>query len=248
VIVIPVVTTYGLEATPLFVVPGLLVALLLWFAAPKTSVMKKAVPAPILPALRTTWFELSKLMLVVASRSLAYFGFVAFLPLYLKLHNVSIAHSGYILFTMLFAGAIGGVIGGYVSDKLGRRAVIAGSLILATPFFYLFLHANGFMRFFYLSLAGASLLASFSVTVVMAQEIISKNAALASGLTLGFGIGIGGLGVGLLGVVADNVGLAYVINMLVWFPLFSGLVAFSLKKNRKKSLDYSQKHVVVQNS
>lgn len=232
--VIPVIKDYGLEATPIFVIPGILVAILLWLTAPKTSVMKKTDSAPILPVLRVVWFELTKVVLIVACRSLTYFGLIAFLPLYFQTQNISIVDSSYLLFIMLFAGAMGGVFGGYLSDKIGRKLVIMCSLILASPFFYIFLHTSGFTKYIFLSLAGAALLASFSVTVVLAQEIISKNAALASGLTLGFGIGIGGLGIGLVGIIIERMGLAYAINLLVWFPLLAGLLALSLKGKDKK--------------
>ncbi|MBP2651699.1 MAG: major facilitator superfamily 1 [Firmicutes bacterium] len=229
-LVIPVVSNYGLRITPLFVIPGILVAILLWFTAPKTSAMKKAETATILTALRGRWLELAKVVMVIACRSLAYFGLIAFLPLYLTTKNISIVDSSHFIFIMLFTGAIGGIFGGLLSDKWGRKAVIVSSLVLATPFFWLFLYSGGIVKYLFLAFAGANLLASFSVTVVMAQEIISKNAAMASGLTLGFGIGMGGLGVGLVGVIIEHIGLNFAINMLVWFPLFAGLLALSLKE------------------
>jgi len=228
--VIPLIKNYGMEITPVFAVPGILVAILLWFTAPRTSAMKKTHYAPLMPVLRTSCFELAKVVLIVACRSLAYFGLIAFLPLYLQTRNISIVDSSHFLFIMLFAGAMGGVFGGYMSDRLGRKTIIAASLILSTPCFYLFLQNSGFAMYIFLALAGAALLASFSVTVVLAQEIISKNAAMASGLTLGFGIGMGGLGVGIIGIIIENMGLYYGINLLVWLRLVAGLLAFTLKK------------------
>jgi MFS transporter, FSR family, fosmidomycin resistance protein len=229
--VIPVVKNWGLAGTPVFAVPGILVALLLWSAAPGTSpAVARENSTPLLAALRTSWLELTKVVLIMACRSLTYFGLISFLPLYLQTRNMSITTSGYFLFIMLFSGAMGGILGGYLSDKVGRKAVIAGSLALSTPCFYLFLQSSGLAMYLCLILAGASLLASFSVTVVLAQEIISKNAATASGLTLGFGIGIGGLGVGLVGVIIERMGLSYGINLLVWLPLVAGLLAFTLRK------------------
>ncbi len=72
-------------------------------------------------------------------------------------------------------------------------------------------------------------MASFSVTVVVAQEIISKNAAMAAGLMLGFGVGIGGLGVGIVGIFAEHWGGAQVIELLVWLPLIAGLLGLNLR-------------------
>jgi FSR family fosmidomycin resistance protein-like MFS transporter len=47
---------------------------------------------------------------------------------------------------------------------------------------------------------------------------------------LGFGIGIGGLGVGVMGLMAEHLGLPFVIHMLVWFPLLAGLFGLSLER------------------
>ena len=52
---------------------------------------------------------------------------------------------------------------------------------------------------------------------------------MATGLMLGFGIGIGGLGVGVMGLLAEHLGLQFTIHVLVWFPLLAGLFGLSLQ-------------------
>lgn len=233
--VVPFIQAYGLDMTPLFIMPGVLVAILLWFSAPRISSEVKVAPPPLIPILRSNWVELTKLVLVVAFRSLAYFGLIAFLPLYLQTTNISLLAGSRLLFVMLFSGAMGGIVGGYLSDRIGRKAVIVGSLVISSPMFYFFLNTNGFLSYVLLALAGAALLASFSVTVVVAQETISKNAAMASGLMLGFGIGVGGLGVGLVGMLAEQQGIAFVINLLIWLPLWAGLFGLCMKTRKTLS-------------
>jgi FSR family fosmidomycin resistance protein-like MFS transporter len=56
---------------------------------------------------------------------------------------------------------------------------------------------------------------------------------MASGLMLGFGIGIGGLGVGLVGLLAERTGIVYAIHLLIWLPLMAGL--FGLAINTRKN-------------
>ncbi len=226
---VPFVNAYGLAATPSFVLPGTVVAVLLWLSAPRDGIRKKSAPVPLLPLLKKAGPELAKIMTVVSCRSLAYFGLVAFLPLYLHERNISLLAGSRFLFIMLFAGAMGGLAGGYLSDIFGRKRVIVLSLLAASPLFYLFLETDGLWGYVTMALAGASLLASFSVTTVAAQELVSANAAMASGLMLGFSIGIGGLGVGLVGLIAEYHGIVYAIHLLIWTPLIAGLLALSLK-------------------
>ena len=59
---------------------------------------------------------------------------------------------------------------------------------------------GGIARFVMLGLFGAILTASFSVSVVLAQAYLPRNAGMASGLIVGFAIGTGGLAVTLLGI------------------------------------------------
>jgi len=228
---VPMVHHFGMTISPLFAIPGLVMSLLLWRASGSRTFAAKApvTRTPIWPVLRQNSRELTTILLIVAFRSLTYFSLIAFLPLYLKQQNVSLVTSSRMVSLMLFTGSIGGLIGGLMADKYGRRWVLVTSLCLATPLFALFLQTQGWLSIFFLAIAGACLLATFSVTVTAAHRVIKNNAGLASGLTLGFGTGIGGLGVGLMGVLADTAGINITIYCLVALPLIAGLLGFRLK-------------------
>jgi FSR family fosmidomycin resistance protein-like MFS transporter len=62
------------------------------------------------------------------------------------------------------------------------------------------------------------LISSFSVTVVMGQRILYNRLGMASGLMLGFVIGMGGVGAGLLGRIADTWGILTVIKLISIMP------------------------------
>ncbi|MGQ9532347.1 MAG: MFS transporter [Desulfotomaculales bacterium] len=242
-VVVPLVQYWGVGLTPLFVLPGAAVAALLALLAPRVPQavtpgsrgeqrVDRAV-APAVPARAAA--EVAKIVLVVVVRSLAFFGLVAFLPLYFHLgpDRYSALAGSRLVFLMLFAGAMGGLAGGYLSDLFGRRAVIVGSLVAATPTLRLFLHLDGVPAAVCLALGGAFLLASFSVTIVAAQEALGREKeATAAGLMLGFGIGIGGMGVGLLGFPAERLGVPWVVNLLTWLPLAAGVLGMFLRGGR----------------
>jgi FSR family fosmidomycin resistance protein-like MFS transporter len=130
---------------------------------------------------------------------------------------------------MLFTGAFGGIAGGFISDRWGRKPLIAGSLVLATPLFLGFLATQGALSLVFLALAGAALLSSFSVTTVAAQEAIPEHRALAAGLSLGFANGLGALAVIFIGRLGDLWGLSSAIVLLVSLPFAAGLLALFLK-------------------
>jgi len=230
--VFPLLQKWGLNASPLFVIPGLIGAALLWCNPVKNSAEKgKTQSNPIGPMLRRHWRGLSLICLVVCLRSLFYFAVTAYLAIYLMERGVSADRCGVLLFVMLFFGALGGFAGGYLSDRIGRRAVTAGSLLLSAPLFWLFLQSyDGITGLVLMALAGAMLMASFSVTVVAAQELIGSHPALASGMMLGFGFGVGGLGVAAIGIWAQHYGVGQVLHGILLLPLLSGLCAFAVKK------------------
>lgn len=229
--VVPLVNNFGMSVTPLFAIPGLIISFLLWIITRNRTfaATESKITAPVWNTLKEHSHELLKILLIVALRSLTYSSLIAFLPLYLKEHNVSLITSSRMLSFMLFTGSIGGLVGGFLADKYSRRMILITSLALTTPLYILFIMTQGWLSIFFLGIAGACLLATFSVTVTAAHKVIRNNAGLASGLTLGFGQGIGGLGVGLMGIVADKAGFNITIYCLIALPLLASLISIKLK-------------------
>jgi FSR family fosmidomycin resistance protein-like MFS transporter len=216
-LLVPLFQTYGLQATLVTVFPGIFVAIFLFLFAPRNNVLFGSTPAlsVVIHSLKSAAQELIALISVIAIRSLAYTGMLTILPLYFKSQHLSNIAASQLLTIMLFAGAFGGILGGFISDHFGRKRLIVGSLIISTPLF--------------LALAGAALLSSFSVTVVAAQEAIPENKALAAGLTMGFANGLGGLAVIILGRIGDIWGLSAAVSVIFLLPSLAGLLALFMK-------------------
>jgi FSR family fosmidomycin resistance protein-like MFS transporter len=124
------------------------------------------------------------------------------------------------------------MLGGHLSDRVGRQQVIAMSLLIYPPLMAAALALQGPMRWVLLAIAGMAILASNSVTVVFAQELLPQRIGLASGLTLGLAFGAGGVGVGVSGIMADLFGLRASVWSLVLLPGLAGLLALSLRSPR----------------
>jgi FSR family fosmidomycin resistance protein-like MFS transporter len=69
---------------------------------------------------------------------------------------------------------------------------------------------------------------SFSVSVVMGQEYLPSRLGIASGVTLGLAIGLGGIAAALFGVMADHFGLTPVMWTIAALPLAGLSIAFTL--------------------
>ncbi len=163
---------------------------------------------------------------VIMLRSWCQLGVVVFLPFYL--HHLSLASSETLNFVFVGAGALGTLIGGTLSDKLGRKRLVVASMAVATPFALLFSHLSGSLRVMDLLLFGFSVLSSFSVTVVYMQRLLPNKVALASGLSIGFSIGAGGIGSLFLSGLSDALGVAAVFTVLSFLPLAGGILALFL--------------------
>jgi FSR family fosmidomycin resistance protein-like MFS transporter len=74
----------------------------------------------------------------------------------------------------------------------------------------------------------------FSVLVVMGQEYLPSRVGMASGVTLGLAVTVGGIAAPLLGTLADHHGVAAPLLAIAAFPLVGLAAALTLPNDRKK--------------
>ena len=177
------------------------------------------------------WGPFARLAAAVGVRSIVFFGLSTFVPLYfVEELGATKADANAALAVMLVAGAAGTLAGGRLADRIGRKPVFAGSTLGVTPLILGFLAADGALAVVLLALAGALIIATFSVTVVMGQEYLPGRIGIASGVTLGLAIGVGGLGAAGLGVLADHTSVATVMHVIALVPLVAAVLALSLPR------------------
>jgi FSR family fosmidomycin resistance protein-like MFS transporter len=157
-------------------------------------------------------------VLAVMCRSWFQVSLVTYLPEWLQSQGWSPASSGQMLTVLLIAISAGTLIGGTLSDRIGRWQVLALSLGLLGPMGWLFLRASGPGQVWILALTGALIGASFPVVVVMAQETWPRGVGLASALVMGLGWFPGGIGASFTGFLADQTSLSTALGWLIVPP------------------------------
>ncbi len=224
VLVTPLVLIFGLPGTLLVIVPTSLMGLVLAHELPRLQGFRgDLVAGRVKPSdAPDAWGPFTILGLVIALRSFVYFGFVTFIPLYYihDLHSSKAAGSA-ALSAMLIGGAVGTLVGGRLADRFGRRAVLRGSMLMLPPLIGAFLICGPALAMVFAALAGAATIATFAVTIVMGQEYLPGRIGVASGVTIGLSIGLGGVGAPLLGLLADADGLRSVFEVMLIFPVLA---------------------------
>ena len=109
-----------------------------------------------------------------------------------------------------------------------RKTIIAGSMLVVLPMVAALPYTSGLVTMILLTVIGFFLISSFATTLVLAQEMMPVYEGMASGLTIGFTIGLGGLGVTILGYIADLYGIPAIFSVLSILPLVALLLSLPL--------------------
>jgi FSR family fosmidomycin resistance protein-like MFS transporter len=147
---------------------------------------------------------------------------MTFLPTYLVLNGYPLLEATFFISAMLLAGVVGQLVGGYFSDRVGRKPVVVTTTLCSIPAFAAILLTNGALQIAAMLCFGFFLWASFSVTIAMAHELMPNKIGLISGLFMGIAMGAGGLGVSVSSAIADQFGLTATLSV---FPVLILLAA-----------------------
>ncbi|MCC7155668.1 MAG: MFS transporter [Bryobacterales bacterium] len=214
-----VISRFGFENVLWTSIPGLATTLFLLFMLPpyERGEARKFDLAP----LKAVWKPLFLLYMAVFVRSVVQQTYTQFLPLYLnRERGFSLSEAAHSLTAYLVAGAIGGFVGGNLSDRFGARKVILWSFAGSVPFLALFYAATGWLSQAGLVAGGLILLFTIPVNVVVAQRLVPSQAGTISALMMGFSWGMAGLiFIPLTGWISDQFSLRIAMSSLLIFPV-----------------------------
>jgi MFS transporter, FSR family, fosmidomycin resistance protein len=172
------------------------------------------------------------LLVATGFRSVAYYGLFTFIPLWEVSQGRSKSHGTALLSLVLLCGAIGTLCAGPLADRFGKKLVLVSSMMLSPFPVLVYVLAGGTIGAIAVCIGGAVIVSSFSVTTVMSQEYLPTKLAMASGMSVGLAMGLGGIAAVILGAIADTVDLRAALLVTAVGPALGGIVALWLPGRR----------------
>jgi FSR family fosmidomycin resistance protein-like MFS transporter len=234
--VMAIIQYLGFAYLPMLILPSLAMTFIILInkraiaiPAMEHAASREAVPG----AGRGVFSSLFVLIAFVVVRTWTQMGLVTYIPFYyIDYMKGEPIFAGKLVFTLLACGALGTLIGSPIADRIGHRAFLRVTMFLAAitlPLMFIPFIAKSYLLFVVLGIQGGLLVSTFSVTVVMAQKLLPHRLGVASGLMVGFAIGTGGIGVTLLGVVADHLGVPAALESILILPVVGFVLSLILR-------------------
>jgi FSR family fosmidomycin resistance protein-like MFS transporter len=178
------------------------------------------------------------MFLIMFTRSVVITSFMSFMSILFTQRGLTMHDSGIAISTFLVSGSIGGLIGGYLADRISRKIIIACSSIFACPLLLWFLHASGNFSMMLLGLSGIVIFAASAVNVLIVQRLCPDMASSIAGISMGLVWGTAGLMLPVIGYIADRYNMEASLRVAAFTLPIVGVLVLMLP-----DIDRPAKHV-----
>lgn len=236
------VANWGLEAVPFTMIMGLLAVLYLYLTLP-APVSEGVKTLGFLGTLRETlgpvWKPILLIWLVMVIRAVAGQSFLSFMSVLFVSRGHSLVSAGTLFSVYTVAGAVSGIVCGYLSDKFGYKSIFFTTHALMLPALLLILYLPGSWAYVGTATAGSFVLATLPLGVVMAQQLAPRGRSMVASLMMGLALGLGGICSPVVGRLGD---LYTIEKVLLWVsflpPITLVLIYFFPDIKSEKSPDF----------
>ncbi len=179
-----VLTAVGLEWAWIALIPGVLASVFLYGRLKGAGTVRfQHPPGAVRESLRKGRRGIVPLCIAIVFRSISHNCIATFVPTLAVLNGADIAYAGGAVAAYEVGGTIGAFAGGILSDRWGRRAVLAAGLVGGLPALAASLFmAPSLAQLVALAIGGFFILSSSAVHLVSMQELLPDNRSLATGI------------------------------------------------------------------
>jgi FSR family fosmidomycin resistance protein-like MFS transporter len=199
-----------------------------WYARNRQAINpKRPADTDLAPMPRSkVLFAVAVLVALIFSKNVYTASLNSYYTFYLiETFSISVQAAQVYLFIYLASIVAGLVLGGAVSDRVGRLPVIWFSILGVLPFTLALPHVGLAATVVLTAIIGLVMSSAFPAILVYAQQLMPGRVGLVAGIFFGFSFGLGGLGAAALGELADHVGIRSVYAACAWLPIIGVLTA-----------------------
>ena len=230
------VPVWGLKGTTVVLLPTIIIAIIFFciqkkFLQLSTMARHKTEEQLALHHQQDDWPSFFKLCLPIFTRSIAQNGLQTFIPLYWVAVLMQSQQRGSMMVTVIaISAATSAFVGGRIADRFGFRRLLRIAFALMAPLAILVLQfKNVGLATVMVILFAAVLQVVHGPSVVLGQKYLPNHLGLASGVTLGLAISMGGICSPLLGKIGDHYGLPTVLYVVAGVALVGFVGTLFLK-------------------
>ena len=172
---------------------------------------------PFRPLLRARAVWVGAIIGVGLVRALSAVPFTIFLVKMLEEQGRSVWYAGFSLSVLSGAGVFGGFLGGWLSDRFGRRGILALTSIIIPPLLYLYLwqEPRVVLALALLALSGLVIASLRPIQLAYIHEMVPESPGPAAGLMLAFQFVGQSIAAFAFGAFADSIGI---VHAFWWVP------------------------------
>ena len=232
------VTAFGLMGTLVFLIPEVIICIAFrchLHGLYALNAAPQATEAKARPQVIDQWGSFLRLTAIVFGRSIIFFGINTFLALYWIQELGQTEAMGNAVLSVYYAiGAACTLLGGRLADRYGYHRMIRIGAVILPPCIFLFTQVHSLVLAALLLLPiAASLSLIYSPMVVLGQQYLPNRVGLASGVTLGLAVSVGGVFTPVLGHIADGRGLTAALLTVAAIALIPAVFSFLLPPVKK---------------
>lgn len=183
------------------------------------------------------------MFLIMFMRSIVVTSFISFMSILFTEKGISMQKGGIAISIFLISGSIGGLIGGYLADRINRKIIIVCSSIFACPLLLWFLNSSGTLSIVLLGASGMVIFAATAINVLIVQRLCPNMASAVSGISMGLVWGSAGLMLPIIGYIADHYSMATSLGVVTYLAPIAGLLVFLLPDINNPTQQLSNKQL-----
>lgn len=228
-------SAWGMAGTVVFIIPATICAVvLLVFNRTFLSFGVSDAAHKSELGIKDDWRAFGIVMGAISTRSIVYYALISFVPLFLVANlGQSESFSSSVISLFAIVGAFATLISGWVGQRTGAKALMILSYAITAGVIALF----AFNQSLLVALALVMVMAvfvdlSYPSAVALGQSFVPNHLGMASGISFGVMVCIGGVMSPVLGLVGDAVGLQPVMLLLVVIALIGAGIALCIPSRK----------------